>query len=132
MDKKIHTILYFLIKSTVACGKYNGISANPQSSPAEQKQPTNHTPCQRHNPAGKTHNHYKRPPDNVISTSSNYRPKQCSEYVNMLNINDLCKFLSHCFSAYSSDFHFISCSDTSHIIVYDNVIVVTATAVAIG
>lgn len=35
----------------------------PQSSPAEQKQPTNHTPYQRYNPAGKTYNHYKRPSD---------------------------------------------------------------------
>ena len=54
------------------------------------------------------------------------------EYVNILKFNDLCKFLSHYFSTYSSDFHFISCSDTSHITVYDNVIIVTATAVAIG
>lgn len=52
--------------------------------------------------------------------------------VNILNFNDLCKFSSHCFSTYSSDFHIISCSDTSHITVYDNVIVVTATAVTIG
>ena len=36
------------------------------------------------------------------------------------------------FSTYSSDFHIISCSDTSHTTVYDNVIVVVATAVTIG
>ena len=36
------------------------------------------------------------------------------------------------FQSYSSDFHFISCSDTSHITVYDNAIVKTATAVIIG
>lgn len=48
----------------------------PQSSPAEQKQPTNHTPYQRYNPAGKTYNHYKRPSDKAEQQSCNYRNGQ--------------------------------------------------------